>query len=86
MRWFLLIATLISVYMTLETLGVIERLKENPIKFAELLLGKKNSFPKNYFSNDLRTFLENKTIMWALTLSISVTLFLLKATYEAFFN
>ena len=86
MRWFLLLALIVSLYMTLETLGVIESLKKNPIKLAKLIWGNKNNSSISSMPNNLRTTIENKVIIWAVMISVSVTLFLAKATYEAFFN
>jgi hypothetical protein len=86
MRWFLLLALIVSLYMTLETLGVIDSLKKNPMKLTELIWGNKNNSSINSMPNNLRTTIENKAVIWAVMISVSVTLFLAKATYEAFFS
>lgn len=82
MKWILLVATVISLYMTLESLGVIDKLKQNPNEFAKWIWGNSH---KNIPSS-LKTSLQSKLEIWAVLIPVTTTIVLAKATYEAFLN
>jgi hypothetical protein len=85
MRWFLLASTIVSLYVTLESLDTIDYLRKNPNKLSDWLWGSKKNSTLNKLPTAHKTYLENKLTFWAVMLPIFVTLFLAKATYEAFF-
>lgn len=53
MRWILLVTTVISFCMTLESLGFIEKLKQNPQDFAKWIWGNSD---KNINSSYKKTY------------------------------
>lgn len=82
MKWFLLVATLISFCMTLQSLGVIEQLKKNSIKLAKWLWGNSD---KN-INSSYKKYLQSQMEIWAVLVPLSLTFVLARATYQAFFN
>jgi phage tail sheath gpL-like len=82
MRWILLVAKAISFYMSLESLGIIEKLKQNPQNFAKWIWGNSD---KN-INSSLKTNLQNKLEIWAVLIPVTTSIFLANATYKAFVN
>jgi hypothetical protein len=70
--------------MTLETLGAIEWLKQNPMRFNKWFWGSENKLSKDGLPNDFKKNIEDKMLMWAVTIPLLVTFILARATYEAF--
>jgi hypothetical protein len=82
MKWFLLAATLVSFYVTLQSLGVIEQLKKNPLKFTKWIWGNSDKNTKSSY----KEYLQSQMEMWAVLIPLSLTFVLARATYQAFFN
>lgn len=68
--------------MTLESVGIIDNLKQNPQEFAKWLWGTSD---KN-ISRSLKTIIQNKLEMWSVLIPTTTTFFMARATYEAFVN
>jgi hypothetical protein len=84
--WLFLLLTLISAYITLETLGVLEHFKKQPKVFFMWIWGERGESVFNQSPDNLKQFVLNQTTVKIAIVCIGVTLFLANATFKAFVN
>lgn len=84
--WILLLFTLIGVYITLETLGIIDYFKKHPRAAFTWIWGKRGGTIYDQSPNDLKQYVINRINHKIAIFSVGVTLFLANATFKAFIN
>ena len=84
--WILLLSTLISVYITLETLGVIAHFKQHPKTLFTWIWGERGKTLYDQSPNDLKQYIVDRANLKITTVCVVVTLFLANATFNAFIN
>jgi hypothetical protein len=82
--WILLLFTLISAYITLETFGVLEHFKKQPKALFMWVWGERGESVFNQSPDNLKQFVLTQTTVKVGIVCVGVTIFLANATYKAF--
>ncbi len=84
--WILLLFTLICIYITLETLGVMDYFKEHPKAFYTLIWGERGKELHDQSPRELKRYLIERANLKISTVCVVITFYLADATFKAFVN
>ncbi len=84
--WILLLCTIISAYISLDALGLIDHFRQHPKTLFKWIWGKRGESLFDSSPNHLKNYIQDSTTIKIATLCVGITLFFANATFNAFTN